>query len=86
LWSLLAAVPLDAAGLYLTLSAFHLVPSGWPGAELPSSTLFAAAAVSFALARVIALIALRHLLRWRAASNDWSRRVVRGRNRAGSHG
>jgi len=86
LWSLLAAVPLDAAGLYLALSAFHLVPSGWPAAELPSSTLFAAAAVSFALARAIALIALRHLLRWRSASNDWSRRVVRGRNRASSHG
>jgi hypothetical protein len=77
LWSLLAAVPLDAAGLYLVLSALHLVPTGWPAADAPSSALLAAAVALLALARVIALIAVRHLLRWRAASDEWSRTVVR---------
>lgn len=78
LWSLLAAVPLDAAGLYLVLSGLHLLPEGWPAAGAPSGALLAAAAVLFALARLIALIAVRHLLRWRAASDEWSRTVVRG--------
>jgi len=77
LWPLLAAVPLDLGGFYLALSALHVVPAGWPAADLSTATLVTAATGLFAAARAIALIALRHLLHWRAASNAWSRAAVR---------
>ena len=72
-WSLLLAIPLDIAGLYLVLAALHLVPDAWPAAETPTWTLVAMAVALFALARAIALLALRSLIRWRAASDAWSK-------------
>ena len=72
-WSLLLAIPLDVAGLYLVLAALHLVPDAWPAAETPTWTLVAMAVALFALARAIALLALRSLIRWRAASDAWSK-------------
>lgn len=77
-WSLLVAIPLDALGLYLVLAALHLVPEAWPAAEKPTWTLLAAAVGLFALARAIALVALRSLLRWRAASDAWSKIASQG--------
>lgn len=77
-WSLLIAIPLDAVGLYLTLAALHLIPTAWPAAERSSWVLLAAAVVLFALARAIALTTLRRLLRWRAASDAWSKMVSQG--------
>ena len=78
-WSLLVAIPLDAAGLYLVLAAMHLLPDAWPAAEEPASTLLALAACLFAAARAIALVTLRRLLTWRAASDAWSKIVSSGR-------
>ena len=72
-WSLLLAIPLDVAGLYLVLAALHLVPDAWPAAETPTWTLVAMAVGLFALARAIALVALRSLIRWRSASHAWSK-------------
>jgi hypothetical protein len=72
-WSLLLAIPIDVAGLYLVLAALHLIPDAWPAAETPTWTLLATAVGLFALARAIALLALRSLLRWRAASDAWSK-------------
>ena len=77
-WSLLIAIPLDAVGLYLTLAALHLIPEAWPAAERPSWALLATAVALFALARAIALTTLRRLLRWRAASDAWSKMVSQG--------
>ena len=77
-WSLIVAIPLDAAGLYLVLAALHLLPNAWPAAEKPTLTLLALAACLFAAARAIALVALRRLLRWRAASDAWSKIVSQG--------
>ena len=72
-WSLLLAIPLDVAGLYLVLAALHFIPEAWPAAETPTWMLLATAVGLFALARTIALLALRSLLRWRAASDGWSK-------------
>jgi len=77
-WSLLIAIPLDAVGLYLVLAALHLIPEAWPAAERPSWALLATAVGLFALARAIALMTLRRLLRWRAASDGWSKMVSQG--------
>lgn len=77
-WSLLIAIPLDAAGLYLALAALHLIPEAWPAAEHSSWVLAAAAVALFASARAIALVALRRLVRWRAASDAWSKLVSHG--------
>jgi hypothetical protein len=77
-WSLLIAIPLDAAGLYLVLAALHLIPEAWPAAERSSFVLLALAVGLFALARAIALMTLRRLLRWRAASDAWSKMVSNG--------
>ena len=74
-WPLLVAIPLDVAGLYLVLAALHLVPDAWPGPERSSWALLAAAVGLFAAARAIALVALGRLVRWRAASEAWSRLV-----------
>jgi len=79
-WSLLLAIPLDVAGLYLVLAALHLVPDAWPAAETPTWALLATAVGLFALARAIALLALRSLLRWRAASDAWSKIASQGRH------
>ena len=78
IWSLLVAIPLDAAGLYLVLAALHLIPDAWPAAERSTWTLLAAAVGLFALARAIALVALRSLLRWRSASDAWSKIASQG--------
>lgn len=77
-WPLLIAIPLDAAGLYLTLAALHLIPEAWPAAERSSWVLLATAVALFALARAIALMALRRLLRWRCASDAWSKMISQG--------
>jgi hypothetical protein len=77
-WSLLLAIPLDVAGLYLVLAALHLIPDAWPAPETPTWTLLATAVALFALARAIALLALRSLLRWRAASDAWSKIASQG--------
>jgi hypothetical protein len=77
-WSLLLAIPLDVAGLYLVLAALHFIPEAWPGAERPTWILIATAVGLFALARAIALLALRSLLRWRAASDAWSKIASQG--------
>lgn len=75
-WSLLVAIPLDIAALYLVLAALHLVPDAWPAAEHSRWALLAAAVALFAAARAIALLALHRLVRWRAASEAWSRLVT----------
>ena len=77
-WFLLIAIPLDAAGLYLVFAALHFIPDAWPAAERPSWALLATAVGLFALARAIALMTLRRLLRWRAASDAWSKMVSHG--------
>lgn len=77
-WSLALAIPLDVAGLYLALAALHLIPQAWPAAEHSSWVLAAAAVALFAAARAIALVALRRLVRWRAASDAWSKFVSQG--------
>ena len=79
-WSLLVAIPLDAAGLYLVLAALHLVPEAWPAAASAPWILVCAAVALFAAARAIALMTLRRLLRLRAASDGWSK-VVSQRSR-----
>ena len=77
-WSLLVAIPLDAAGLYLVLAALHLLPEAWPAAALSSWMLLATAVGLFALARAIALMTLRRLLRWRVAADAWSKMISQG--------
>ena len=77
-WSLLIAIPLDAGGLYLALAALHLIPQAWPAAEHSSWILAGAAVALFASARAIALVALRRLVHWRAASDAWSKLVSNG--------
>jgi hypothetical protein len=72
-WSLWIVIPLDALGLYLILAAFDLIPRHWPSPHLAAGLTIANAVLVFALARAIALIALRRLLRWRHASDAWSR-------------
>jgi len=69
-------VPLDALGLYLVLAALELIPSSWPTPHLAPWVTLASAVAFFALARAIALIALRRLLRWRIASDAWSKAVA----------
>ncbi len=70
------AIPLDVAGLYLLLAGLHVIPQAWPAPDWAAWLLVAAAAVLFALARAVALIALRGLMRWRLASDSWSRMVT----------
>lgn len=72
-WSLWIVIPLDALGLYLILAALDFIPQGWPTPRLSPWIMLAAAIALFALARAIALLALRHLLRWRIASDSWRR-------------
>jgi len=72
-WSLWVVIPLDALGLYLVLAALELIPPSWPAPHLAAWATLTGAVVLFALARAIALLALRRLLRWRLASDAWSR-------------
>lgn len=74
------AIPLDVAGLYLLLAGLHVIPQAWPAPDLSIWILLGAAIVLFALARAVALIALRGLLRWRLASDSWSK-IVSHRSR-----
>jgi hypothetical protein len=77
-WSLLLAIPLDVVGLYLVLAALHFIPDAWPAAETPTWTLLATAVGLFALARAIALMALRSLLRWGKTSDAWNKIASQG--------
>ncbi len=70
-WSLWVVIPLDALGLYFVLAALELIPSSWPAPHLAPWVTLAGAVALFALARAIALVALRRLLRWRIASDAW---------------
>lgn len=72
-WSLWVVIPLDALGLYLTLAALGLIPSSWPAPHLATWVTLTGAVALFALARAIALLALRRLLRWRLSSDAWSK-------------
>ncbi len=76
-WTLWIAIPLDAAGLYLVLACLDLLPVAWPTPHAHGWVLIAAAVALFAAARAIALVALRGLLKWRIASDSWSRLVRR---------
>lgn len=70
-WSLWIVIPLDALGLYLVLAALNWIPHGWPAPQVAPWTTLATAVALFALARAIALLALRRLLHWRIASESW---------------
>lgn len=70
-WSLWIVIPLDALGLYLVLAALEMIPAGWPAPHIAAWITLTSAVVLFALARAIALLALRHLVRWRLASEAW---------------
>ena len=70
-WSLWIVIPLDALGLYLVLAALNWIPRGWPAPHVDPWTTLTAAVALFALARAIALLALRRLLHWRIASESW---------------
>ncbi len=70
-WSLWIVIPLDALGLYLVLAALDWIPPGWPAPQVDPWTTLTTAVALFALARTIALLALRRLLHWRIASESW---------------
>jgi len=72
-WSLWVVIPLDALGLYLVLAALGLIPSNWPAPHFTAWVTLTGAVAIFALARTIALFALRRLLRWRIRSDAWSK-------------
>jgi len=70
-WSLWIVIPLDALGLYLVLAALNWIPRSWPAPPIDTWTTLTGAVALFALARAIALLALRRLLHWRVASDSW---------------
>lgn len=82
-WSLWVVIPLDVMGLYLALAALEIIPPNWPAPHLAAWATLTGAVALFALARAIALLALRRLLRWRLASDAWRKMATAQRTDAG---
>jgi hypothetical protein len=80
-WSLWIVIPLDVIGLSLVLAALNWIPRSWPAPPIDAWMTLTAAVALFALARAVALIALRRLLHWRVASDSWRRVAASYRSR-----
>lgn len=73
IWTLAIAIPFDIAGLYLTLAAVHLLPKAWPVPAMSDGVIIVVAVLLFAVARVLVVIGVRRVVRWRDTSAAWRR-------------